>query len=1414
MFSPEKIQIQNVEKKESKPKLRVLESTQANVFEKQNQIFKAIEDNKDNLSREDLLTISSDIFNNSLEDGLKIAERLQLTPEEIKKIISKPDFFLKQGSFCNTIKNKLEKKLGKEKNSASDLIDRYKGYEQTVKENQAGKLLSPSSKKVQDIKAKNILKELDSLYASFLSHRNVKEKNSDNSKSNGERLAENNLIKQKLIFEKSYYSGGVFTAVSNALDDSQKEKVSQLADKEGIATKEALIILLKKKGIDAEKLSELSQPLVAKKTVDEIASEIEPNKKDKFERDLKRNIYQPVVSTNKLAEENLIKEISESVGLRVDDEINISLNKDTNKYEIDGIDKSREEDKQFIDAAKKAINASMDKNSHGEVVEAATKLVPHNPQAAKKAMNDLMNKGAYVEAGNIAQGLAPYDVQASKKVMNELLEKGKYYGAGDIARELASHDPEASKKAMNDLMEKGKYVEAGWVAQKLAPHDSEASKKAMNDLMEKGKYVEAGWVAQELVSHDSEASKKVMNELLEKEEYGEAGNIARALASHDSKAAEEVMNNLMSKGKYSKAGDIAQELVSHDSKAAEEVMNKFMSKGEYERAGYIARELVPHDRQAAKKIMNDLMEKGEYWSVYDIASGFIPHDPQVAKEIAEELIKKGDHKNAEILLRDLAPHDYQSAKKLFDRLIEAKRYGEIMFHVKDIAPHHPQAAKEVMDSLVKEGQSSMAGFVALEIAYYDPQAAKEKMKALIDEEDFGVATMIAKKLVHYDPQAAKEAMNDLIIKGEHANAGKIALEFLNLENKETLNASENNKLTLLNLVHNPQEQEIDDFFQNQEKPDGSPSLGASGVGVINKMIKQSPEFFLKTMSGKKDRLQDLVSSKLISKIFPEYKEKEQNSWRNFGGYSGFSSGGENKQGESNPLDHLNSNESIAMIGGDPKEANPQEIMELRDNINELIVTGIYGKYENNEWHKTYFPISIDLTEPTEEKTIILPSVKSGQKIVLPKTFNSKVIKERIKGINGQDEENKINSEIDSLNSTTVNVDNNTNKIIYSIEQCKIPEILPEVSNKEYDSFKDKFNKNFSFDLTREVMPLSSELEIFIDSIKDKKTKEKIIAIEKFVRDMSYYDFDNGEVISLKKNKSPEELLYIMEMRIEELRQKDDQLKEALSNKKFAGVCYDFNLLTTSLLRKAGVVSGIASGFAATGKKVMSTNAHSTAFVVLPDAKGSNKVFTVDGTPSGLDGNPLPGLTLDSIEEKESKFQDQLDDFKKESDEKLEEMMEILEKQDPDEIKKLTNGELERILNNVLRYEVKTPHLKTLNRVLDAYWYSPVEKLNFENNKAELENFLGAEIERQRKINKDEEISKPAGTYLFETIESFVEKLIKGKKTDDLDRSLELTETIFDSVKSSLNNTEKRAVNSIITYLKAKKMAGDSVSKGE
>ncbi len=88
--------------------------------------------------------------------------------------------------------------------------------------------------------------------------------------------------------------------------------------------------------------------------------------------------------------------------------------------------------------------------------------------------------------------------------------------------------------------------------------------------------------------------------------------------------------------------------------------------------------------------------------------------------------------------------------------------------------------------------------------------------------------------------------------------------------------------------------------------------------------------------------------------------RSKNNWRGWGGYSGFESSAYRFK-EPEPEDYLSPQSMEMMLGGNPEGSaeggEDKEVMRFREPINDLLVTGIYGKLSGNNWDSSYqFPV--------------------------------------------------------------------------------------------------------------------------------------------------------------------------------------------------------------------------------------------------------------------------------------------------------------------------------------------------------------------------------------------------------------------------------------------------------------------------
>ena len=632
------------------------------------------------------------------------------------------------------------------------------------------------------------------------------------------------------------------------------------------------------------------------------------------------------------------------------------------------------------------------------------------------------------------------------------------------------------------------------------------------------------------------------------------------------------------------------------------------------------------------------------------------------------------------------------------------------------------------------------------------------------------------------------------------------------ENKKIELQSKRNE-NLDNVEFNPNEllQQINEYLGNKsllskerklslkEKLKRGIQTSSKFITFINKTITESPKTFLDTMAAKKDS--QFIYKKLTRKIFRSISKKEKDStWRGFSGYLGFNKNEDIKRNPS-PEDYLDPDTPETMTGGDPEgEGQNVEVMKFREPINELVVTGVLGKCNGANWDKLY-EFSIDKTELDDAKEITITLPKVGRKIKLPKPISSEIILERVKGVKKEEEEIHLIPDISPMREGIIADTNEASEIIYSVQRSEIPREINNITDGEYQKFKEKFIKENGSIMIEPITGLSDDIKLFLESIKNQTPKEQVIDIEKFIRTISYYDMKNGEVMPIKRGTLPDERFEIMSTRIDELKEKTPD--ESLQGKLYAGVCADFAVLASATLREAGFLSGILSGFLASGKSATIGDAHGTAFVVWPNKHGGTEIFSVDGTPSGV-----AGISGNSLEDLEEIREQKIDKLKEDADKKLTEIQEILNSYDEESIKKLTNGKLEEVLNIVLKYDVSEKNVQVLENLLQSYWYTPFSKLDLQQitNKNSYSRFVEKEIETQKEALK-ENIKNP-GSKLFGVVEEFIQKFQKSGKVSSSQEALLIIDSITDAAKKHLTAQEIKSLTVISTYLKAKQIKGN------
>lgn len=662
----------------------------------------------------------------------------------------------------------------------------------------------------------------------------------------------------------------------------------------------------------------------------------------------------------------------------------------------------------------------------------------------------------------------------------------------------------------------------------------------------------------------------------------------------------------------------------------------------------------------------------------------------------------------------------------------------------------------------------------------------------------------------------KAAEDELVIAGVQGDKiltyrKKISEVAKDLEGKQVLSeffdltAEERKKYVLLNAIENPTREKIVNYFTRfGKKKSGSEArlLREALAAVprfiedINELIKEMPEIFRETVAAKRDRLDRGFIEQIVFKLFPEIEiKKRQEEAKKLSLRERLGRFWRGREARPSPDSgaYLAPHESSLLEDGDPREKNAQEVVKFREAPPRFLATGIFGRYDSEtaKWTKVEIPAAADLRPPVGFYTATVKIPPGLEKINLPVMIGAEVMPERVKG--------------GKLSRGVVAVDKGAKEISYTEQVSELPPTLSEISPQVFDQFKREVEKRLGGALTEKMPGLSEELWNECQKrIQGKNPREQVYEIEKLVRELGYYDMDNAEVMGMKAGANLAERQALMKARFQQLKSK----KKLFDGKQFAGVCADFALLAAALLRKAGFAAGILEGFRPRGQTVTTADAHATAFVLWPsEESGKYAIVLVDGTPStGIPENLQAQIQLPSLEEREKQGEKEVQEIIKKAEEKLEKIEAIVQGKDVEAIRRLSNGELEQVLDAILYFEVKESHLNVIQRLLDALEYSPVglDKLNIreEKQRDSLAEFITNELRKVREITREEAREAKAGHKLFELVRLTSNRWQKRGVKD----IYELLEIASSAVEDSLEGPERRALTAIITYLRAKQMA--------
>lgn len=641
---------------------------------------------------------------------------------------------------------------------------------------------------------------------------------------------------------------------------------------------------------------------------------------------------------------------------------------------------------------------------------------------------------------------------------------------------------------------------------------------------------------------------------------------------------------------------------------------------------------------------------------------------------------------------------------------------------------------------------------------------------------------------------------------------------------------EQSYVDMYRIVNNPSDADLE-RWQGGQLGDKSKAGKKSFSYFVKKMIKESPKILFGNITAKVDETSPKKMNLLLIRLFPDIllnKQKaEERETR--GGIIG-QLFGKNYEvddvktvGNSPKNNYLQENSSTLMWGGDPRYSEETlskvEVIKTSEVVFTFQASECFLSLENtrgSRWEKIPLKISHDNTEGVgndiEVKIKELLYVKG--KIVILKPLLSSV---DISSIQAFDRDNKpvnitVQEKIDGTITVDLGNDGNIESLTYKYKVID-SSIDTDVTDEEFDQFKDRLSDNIkagSRNIFESKITLPAEVQLFIDSIKDLTPIDKITEIERYVREISYYDFDNGEVQKDKFGRSPNELFTIMQFRMEDLKKKKKELAGQLSGKMFAGVCADFANLTALIFRSAGIPSGVSTGFLQSGDKVTLADAHGLCIVPWPTRGGEVEFIEVDGTPGGVtdeEKEKLKRFRLPDLESRLKNMGKNKQEFGAELSKRLLNLEKIILSGDIEMIKRINIKELSSIIDSIFANENGNYHVQMIENILSAVRYSPLNKLIFSEDtkdRSRLKSFVEMHIDIfNQRFNKKEQQGKKFD--LINMIEEYGNAYSRDREVLSRENAYDLLNDIVSLVEGKMNEFEVRAAKLTIAYLKVKNM---------
>lgn len=322
----------------------------------------------------------------------------------------------------------------------------------------------------------------------------------------------------------------------------------------------------------------------------------------------------------------------------------------------------------------------------------------------------------------------------------------------------------------------------------------------------------------------------------------------------------------------------------------------------------------------------------------------------------------------------------------------------------------------------------------------------------------------------------------------------------------------------------------------------------------------------------------------------------------------------------------------AQNSGDPKE-EPIEIATLSEPYQGMLYKKKYANFNvaTNRW--TEADNAEDLqAQPIDEGdyiTVTIPNQSRNQ--ILPKPLH-----DPMRGTQAYIERKEGDYEIKTVESGTYGISTRgissteAPKLHYDFSPDKPHSPPAKLTLDEYSQRVESPSPELREYATSS---LPEHAQLFLKGVEALPVADQVRLIEAYSKKYGFYDFDNGEVLTTKSSlQGWKDQIQFMQDRLTEL-----SLVEETSGKLYAGVCTDFQTLTTAMLLSKGLKASVGTGFLVNGETIKTTDAHALSLVELPTQNGAIETFEVDGTP--VAGTAGSEKTLAEIQR--SAFQEQL-----------------------------------------------------------------------------------------------------------------------------------------------------------------------------